>query len=34
VVPKCPDDGWDYDARVAFDDGTQVEHEGKATCSS
>jgi hypothetical protein len=33
VVPKCPDDGWDYDARVAFDDGTQVEHEGKATCS-
>jgi hypothetical protein len=34
VVPKCPQDGWDYDARVAFDDGTQVEHEGKATCSS
>jgi hypothetical protein len=34
VVPKCPDDGWDYDARVEFDDGTQVEHEGKATCSS
>jgi hypothetical protein len=34
VVPECPDDGWDYDARVSFDDGTQVEHEGKATCSS
>lgn len=34
MVPKCPEDGWDYDARVAFDDGTQVEHEGKATCSS
>ena len=33
VVPDCPDDGWDYDARVSFDDGTQVEHEGKATCS-
>ena len=33
-VPDCPDDGWDYDARVEFDDGTQVEHEGKATCSS
>ncbi len=32
-VPDCPDDGWDYDARVTFDDGTQVEHEGKATCS-
>jgi hypothetical protein len=34
VVPKCPDDGWDYDARVGFDDGTQVEHAGKASCSS
>jgi hypothetical protein len=33
VVPDCPDDGWNYDARVGFDDGTQVEHEGKATCS-
>jgi hypothetical protein len=34
VVPKCPDEGWDYDARVGFDDGTQVEHSGKASCSS
>jgi hypothetical protein len=34
VVPDCPDEGWDYDARVSFDDGTQVEHAGKATCSS
>jgi hypothetical protein len=34
VVPDCPDKGWDYDARVSFDDGTQVEHAGKATCSS
>jgi hypothetical protein len=33
VVPACPDDGWSYDARVGFDDGTQVEHAGKATCS-
>lgn len=33
-VPGCPDDGWDYDARVEFDDGTQVEHAGKATCSN
>jgi hypothetical protein len=34
VVPECKDDGLDYDARVAFDDGTQVEHAGKASCSS
>jgi hypothetical protein len=34
VVPDCPDKGWPYDARVSFDDGTQVEHEGKASCSS
>ncbi len=34
VVPECPDDGWEYDARVEFDDGTQVEHDGKASCSS
>jgi hypothetical protein len=34
VVPNCPDEGWSYDARVGFDDGTQVEHEGKASCSS
>jgi hypothetical protein len=33
VVPACPDDGWSYDARVSFDDGTQVEHAGKASCS-
>ena len=34
VVPDCPDNGWAYDARVGFDDGTQVEHVGKAGCSS
>jgi hypothetical protein len=34
VVPGCPDEGWPYDARVGFDDGTQVEHAGKASCSS
>jgi hypothetical protein len=34
VVPACPDEGWPYDARVGFDDGTQVEHAGKASCSS
>jgi hypothetical protein len=34
VVPDCPDNGWSYDAQVGFDDGTQVEHTGKATCSS
>lgn len=34
VVPACPDDGWSYDARVGFDDGTQVEHAGKASCSN
>ncbi|HEX5924491.1 MAG TPA: hypothetical protein VFY45_11710 [Baekduia sp.] len=34
VVPDCPDKGWSYDARVGFDDGTQVEHSGKASCSS
>ena len=34
VVPSCPDDGWSYDARVGFDDGTQVEHAGKASCGS
>jgi hypothetical protein len=33
-VPECPDEGWSYDARVGFDDGTQVEHAGKASCSS
>jgi hypothetical protein len=33
-VPDCPDKGWSYDARVGFDDGTQVEHAGKASCSS
>jgi hypothetical protein len=33
VVPNCPDKGWPYDARVGFDDGTQVEHQGKASCS-
>jgi hypothetical protein len=33
-VPDCPDGGWSYDARVGFDDGTQVEHAGKASCSS
>jgi hypothetical protein len=34
VVPACPDDGWSYEARVGFDDGTQVEHTDKASCSS
>jgi hypothetical protein len=34
VVPACPDEGWSYDARVGFDDGTQVEHADKASCSS
>jgi hypothetical protein len=34
VVPACPDEGWSYEARVGFDDGTQVEHTGKASCSS
>lgn len=34
VVPECPEDGWSYDARVGFDDGTQVEHADKASCSN
>jgi hypothetical protein len=34
VVPGCSDNGWSYDARVGFDDGTQVEHAGTASCSS
>jgi hypothetical protein len=33
AVPKCPDEGWGYSARVAFGDGTQVEHAGKASCT-
>jgi hypothetical protein len=33
AVPDCPDEGWGYSARVAFGDGTQVEHAGKASCT-